>query len=164
MYKYSLSFKRKFEAAHRFKDDSFCSNLHGHSWSIRWHFIFDERFPIIKDKSDTGKYFDFKELKEDFSKFLEKYFDHSVLLHKDDRLAKTLKGSRIVLYPSNPTTEIICFYFALLLWNSPFCQKYNVSLKVTLEETSVNTVELESDHEMSLLYVKQYKKWIKQFK
>lgn len=99
-----------FEAAHRqFGDPSKCGYLHGHNWAVDVYVNSGHISPI-------GYIIDFKDLKE-----VTDAYDHKVLLHKDDPLAKVLSdaGQKVKTLDLNPTCEcisiLLCKEFAKVI-------------------------------------------------
>ena len=99
-----------FEAAHRqYNDPSKCGYLHGHNWAVDVY-VFSETIGSI------GYIVDFKDLKE-----VTDVYDHKVLLHKDDPLAKILAdaGQKVKILDLNPTCEcisvLLCREFAKVI-------------------------------------------------
>ena len=163
-YEYELSFSRRFEAAHRLsmESDPVCSNIHGHSWNIRWHYCFKDSEHNILD-SPKGFFFNFSELKKKFSAYLSKHYDHAVLLNKKDAIARDIKHSKVVLYSKDPTTEIVCLFFNLFLWHTA-PKGFNGEIITTLAETVVNTVRIKSCADFYKIHKKDYVIFNKQFR
>ena len=94
-----IKWQKTFDASHRiFKDyHGKCQNLHGHTYKVE--------IEIQGETDEKGMLVDFNILK----KLVHDFYDHKVILHKDDPLAECLKKERqnLVLLSNNPTAENI---------------------------------------------------------
>ena len=86
------------EAAHRLlRYKGKCANIHGHSYRAI--------FTFGSDKLDeNGMVIDFTILKKELQAWLDKYWDHALMLNKLDPLTNII-GTRIYLFDGNPTAE-----------------------------------------------------------
>jgi len=132
---YSIKKKFKFEAAHRLQNtSSVCKNLHGHSYKVFVE-IYSEKL------NNECMIIDFGDLKL-FQQFLDKKFDHSILIAQtDDELiscAKQLKSKYLILPYTNTTAENIAEY----LYKS-FSQIFNQikCFSITVFETGKNSAK-----------------------
>jgi 6-pyruvoyltetrahydropterin/6-carboxytetrahydropterin synthase len=95
------------ETAHRlFGYQGACSNIHGHSY----------KFEVTlqgEELSDNGMVIDFKEIKNNIGAYINDFFDHSLILYKQDPLINILSDVKsylgdtlkIRVMQSNPTAE-----------------------------------------------------------
>jgi 6-pyruvoyltetrahydropterin/6-carboxytetrahydropterin synthase len=94
---------REFEFCfgHRLMDyDGKCRQIHGHNGKAC--------VTLAGDKLDRlGMVMDFVEMKRVLQTWIDATLDHTLLLHKDDPLVKTLQavGEKVLPLPVNPTTE-----------------------------------------------------------
>lgn len=118
-----------------------CKHLHGHNYRI--HFAIAGKETERVDK--IGRVIDFSVIKNLFCDWLEKKYDHKMLIWSEDPLAPSLQEidpEGVVIIPFNPTAENIADY---LMYNiSPGLLKdtgcHLVSIKV--EETRKCSVTL----------------------
>ena len=94
---------REFEFCfgHRLKDyDGKCRQLHGHNGKACVTLASDQL-------NQMGMVVDFVEMKRRIATWIDSTLDHTLLLHKDDPLVRTLQaaGERVMPLPVNPTTE-----------------------------------------------------------
>lgn len=80
-----------------------CKNLHGHNYRI----TFEIAPKSILD--DIGRVIDFSMIKSILCEWLEKEYDHKMLIWEGDPLLKKIKeiDSTVVTVPFNPTAENI---------------------------------------------------------
>jgi len=94
---------REFEFCfgHRLMDyDGKCRNIHGHNGKVC--------VTLEADRLDRqGMVVDFVEIKRRLSGWIDSTLDHTLLLHKDDPLVKTLRvaGEKVLPLDVTPTTE-----------------------------------------------------------
>jgi 6-pyruvoyltetrahydropterin/6-carboxytetrahydropterin synthase len=94
---------REFEFCfgHRLMDyDGKCRNLHGHNGKVC--------VTLEADRLDgQGMVVDFVEIKRVLAAWIDSTLDHTLLLHKDDPLVKTLRaaGEKVLPLDTGPTTE-----------------------------------------------------------
>src|SRR6476646_3825968 len=94
---------REFEFCfgHRLMDyDGKCRNLHGHNGKAC--------VTLAGDKLDRqGMIVDFGEIKRVLAHWIDETLDHTLLLHKDDLLVRTLEaaGEKVLPLDVSPTTE-----------------------------------------------------------
>lgn len=98
----------EFDAAHRLLNYvGKCSNLHGHRYKVEFEF---------RGNPDVhGLVVDFSVIDRIAKDWIDKFWDHNVLLHKDDPLLAHLNfQDTICVKPfscdSNPTAEYMAFY------------------------------------------------------
>lgn len=98
--------KHNMEMAHRLSQSpGKCERIHGHSWWVTLS---------IRDEPDpTGKVLEFGAVKKVFREFLDKFYDHHILLNEDDYIiGRTLPGLHTM--QGDPTTENIAR--DILIW------------------------------------------------
>lgn len=139
-----LQFTHRFEAAHRFLNDSSkCSTPHGHSWYVTIK---------LQTKSDHFKQennfsHDFYDLKKDWRKFVDEELDHHFFANSQDPLLAALKKeapqARVKMTPGDPTTEAL----AALFFNKAeviFKNFAGVSVQeMELKETPTNSLRID---------------------
>lgn len=94
----------KFSAAHRLIGyEGNCKYIHGHTWRV--HIEFRGRFGLNR----LGMVQDFRVLKRMVREWLDKNWEHSLLLSKDDDLCRRLLSTdaKIFLTEMNPTAEML---------------------------------------------------------
>lgn len=111
-----------------------CSMLHGHNYRIHFH--------CAGDITHTGMVIDFSIIKATLCEFLEKMWDHRMLIWKEDPILEDLKkvsdkynsiGS-VVAVPFNPTAENMAQHLLDVI--GPMLLPENVELvRVVVEET-----------------------------
>jgi 6-pyruvoyltetrahydropterin/6-carboxytetrahydropterin synthase len=111
-FSYSLSFKYRFEAAHRFTlscADS-CATPHGHTWYAEALFEAGE-----SDLGPDDMVMEFAALKGAWKSFIQKTVDHSFLHHHEDPILPALRQAipsfRGLPFPGDPTTELVAALF-----------------------------------------------------
>ena len=100
---YSVSKTFDFCYGHRLRgDEGKCRHLHGHTGKATFTLTTD-------DLDDHGMVFHFDRLKETIGKWISENLDHTLLLHKDDPIADSLRsgGERFREMDANPTAENI---------------------------------------------------------
>lgn len=109
---YTLSFRYRFEAAHRFTqscEDS-CATPHGHTWFAEARFATDQDGLGADDMV-----MEFSKLKRDFKRFITETVDHSFMHHQHDpilpALIEYIPKFRGLPFPGDPTTELIAALF-----------------------------------------------------
>lgn len=94
-----IRWQKTFDASHRIYEDYHgkCHNLHGHTYKVE--------IEIEGSPDARGMVVDFNILK----KLVHDFYDHKIILHKDDPLVECLKRERqnIVILNKNPTAENI---------------------------------------------------------
>jgi 6-pyruvoyltetrahydropterin/6-carboxytetrahydropterin synthase len=121
---------REFEFCfgHRLMDyDGKCRNLHGHNGKAC--------VTLESEKLDRlGMVVDFVEIKRVIAVWIDETLDHTLLLHKDDPLVKTLRaaGEKVLPLDTSPTTENIAKLIyeyakgrglpvvAVTMWETPY--------------------------------------------
>lgn len=138
-----LRFKYRFEAAHRFTQSTSpaCMTPHGHTWYATLHL--QTQAPLNKNDMSV----EFHQLKSEWKDLISNVFDHSFLCNSHDPLVESLlkvhKDARLMLFPGDPTTELIalllfhkCEHFLL---NSAWKKDVAVS-GITIDETPTNSI------------------------
>ncbi|MGH1468965.1 MAG: 6-pyruvoyl trahydropterin synthase family protein [Bdellovibrionales bacterium] len=141
-----LSFRYRFEAAHRFTDaSSKCSTPHGHSWWVTLS-LSHEASAVDLNKNFAA---DFKDLKTDWKNFIDEEMDHFFFANSEDPLIASLNtinpDLRIKKTPGDPTTEVL----ASLLFKkaeSLFLKSSAINVdSILLEETPTNSVRVSKE-------------------
>jgi 6-pyruvoyltetrahydropterin/6-carboxytetrahydropterin synthase len=126
-----------FEAAHRLLNyEGKCKHIHGHTYVAE---ITIEASAL----DDKEMVVDFGELKEKIGKWLDRHWDHALLLHSADPLVgvmkKVIEDSRMYLFDTNPTAEAmadILYEVANDDFNEPMRQLSVKSVKIWETPTS----------------------------
>jgi 6-pyruvoyltetrahydropterin/6-carboxytetrahydropterin synthase len=136
---------REFEFCfgHRLMDyDGKCYNLHGHNGKA-----------CVTLGGTTlnkmGMIVDFVEMKRTIATWIDTTLDHTLLLHQQDPLVKTLQavGEKVLPLPVNPTTENI----AKLIFD--FCISKNLPVvEVTMWETNYSYATYRGEHEPTIVH------------
>ncbi len=117
-----IRWEKSFDASHRIYEDYHgkCNNIHGHTYKVV--------IEIVGEKDKRGMVVDFNVLK----KLVHDFYDHRIILHRDDPLVECLKEHRqnMILLSQNPTAENIAQQIAV-----------NVMGHVNTEEISVTVYE-----------------------
>lgn len=99
---YELKKTFAFDAAHRLlHHKGLCNNLHGHTYKVEVVIMGDTlRFP-------DNILIDFQELKESIKSWIDRSWDHAVILNCEDPLAKQISDftDRVFLMDADPTCE-----------------------------------------------------------
>lgn len=117
-----------------------CSNLHGHNYRI--HF-FVEPYPL-HELDDIGRVIDFSFIKESLCEWVEKNWDHKMLIWEEDPIYKDnlhILGLHIV--PFNPTAENMAKYIVETIAPVILLGTRTRLKKVVLEETRKCSVAYE---------------------
>ncbi len=130
-----------FEAGHRIVNhESKCATLHGHSYAVH---LFCEAAQL----DDLGRVIDFGVIKEKIGSWLDRHWDHTMLLWKNDPalplIEKCPSYKPVYICEFNPTAENLARH---LLENvCPTClAEENVAIaKIRLYETPNCYVEVE---------------------
>lgn len=134
----SIKVKHNMEMAHRLSlTPGKCEAIHGHSWWVE--------LEIAGPVDSKGMILEFGEVKKVFREYLDTTFDHQLLLHNNDPVAKDHLLPGLVTVPWDPTTENVAM--AIGLWAiKQFKYPYTTyKIKVTVWETSVNAATWEGD-------------------
>ncbi len=107
-----LSFRYRFEAAHRFTDaSSKCATPHGHSWYVTLN-LSHKPESINLDRNFAV---DFSDLKKEWRKFVDEELDHHFFINSNDPLFSYLtqlgQNLRLKKTPGDPTTELLASVF-----------------------------------------------------
>jgi 6-pyruvoyltetrahydropterin/6-carboxytetrahydropterin synthase len=80
-----------------------CRNLHGHSVKA----VISIRREQLDDQDMVC---DFADIKQCAAQYIDAYFDHNLLLHKEDPLipALTAGGEQFLALDEHPTSEVLC--------------------------------------------------------
>lgn len=140
-----ISFRYRFEAAHRFvKTDSvMCRTPHGHTWYIT--LSLDSGVATLDENNMVGE---FHQLKKQWKKFVQEELDHSYFHHHQDPLLPALKETvpdfRGFATPGEPTTEMLAVLF-LRKAQVLFGNKKVLAKEIYLEETPTNSVRISTE-------------------
>lgn len=107
-----------FAAGHRvWKHESKCANLHGHNYAVLLEALINPekvKIPTQKDLDSIGRVIDFSVMKKKFGGWIEKWWDHGFILHREDAVAiaaiKSVKGSKLWIMNQNPTAENMAIF------------------------------------------------------
>jgi 6-pyruvoyltetrahydropterin/6-carboxytetrahydropterin synthase len=117
-----------------------CRYLHGHNYRI--HFFCEG-----DGLDQIGRVIDFSVMKSTLCEWLEKNWDHKMLLWDQDPLLKTEIASQegIVILPFNPTAENLAQYLLDVI--GPECLRHRgvILTKVIIEETRKCSVTAERE-------------------
>jgi 6-pyruvoyltetrahydropterin/6-carboxytetrahydropterin synthase len=107
-----------------------CRHLHGHNYRIHFDCAADEL-------DDVGRVLDFGVIKQKLALWVEREWDHRMLLWKDDELAGPLLAldPSVVLVPFNPTAENIALYLVRVVGPAELAGTGAVLQSVRVEET-----------------------------
>lgn len=125
-----IAVKHNVEMAHRLSQTpGKCENIHGHSWNIV--------LKLYGEVDETGKVIEFGAVKKLFRDYLDKNFDHHLLLYaKDPLIISTGFPERypgLQLFEMDPTTENFAAH--LLTWA---VELFELRTEVEVWETAVN--------------------------
>jgi len=77
----------EFDAAHRILGhEGKCANLHGHRYAAE--------ISVSAGLDSIGRVIDYGVIKERIGSWIDKYWDHNILLHKDDLLLEVFNKSK----------------------------------------------------------------------
>ncbi len=100
----------QFSAGHRvWGHESKCANLHGHNYVVFIH-------ARAKALDSIGRVIDFSVLKEQFATWIDKFWDHGMILNQDDPIChafgsvETMLRNKLWRAPFNPTAEEMAEY------------------------------------------------------
>lgn len=126
-----------FSCGHRvFGHESKCAHLHGHNYRVTFHASADFTCPGARATDAVGRVIDFGVLKATLCEWLEKAWDHRLLIWEKDPIAFDLLNidQTIVIVPFNPTAENMADF--LLRHVGPMLLPETVRLvRVDVEET-----------------------------
>jgi len=129
--KYSIEKRFKFECSHRLSHldyDSPCKNLHGHSYKV---FVKIESTELDKN----GMVIDFTKLKP-FQKFLDDYYDHATIIHKDD--------NKLIEFVYNNNQKHLIYYYPTTAENMAqvLCEEIKNMVHETIKSITSITIKL----------------------
>ena len=123
-----------FSAGHRVHGhEGKCAHLHGHNYRV--HFTVEQ---VGEGLDSIGRVMDFSAIKERLCLWLEREWDHKMLLWEEDPLLPALRAldpEGVVDVPFNPTAENMARFLLKVI--APIeLRGYGVTLtNVTIEET-----------------------------
>ncbi len=160
----TLSFRYRFEAAHRFvfSESANCQTPHGHSWHITI------RVASTDTKLDGNQMVvEFQKLKKNWKAFVQEHLDHSFFYNTADPIVPALKKNitnfRGFEIPSDPTTELLAILF--LRKAEKLIDHPGVKIQeINLEETLVNSIQLATNDKIyrTCEHLKNEAAWWKQ--
>lgn len=137
MYKVTKEFK--FCAAHRLMNyKGNCLNLHGHNYRV---LITISRRSLI---TDSNMVVDFKVIKENIGSWIDTYFDHAMLLNKEDeKLIAKINDipTKAFLFNGDPTAEAIAKTIHSEILHLDFLNSSHHIFKVVVYETETSYAE-----------------------
>jgi 6-pyruvoyltetrahydropterin/6-carboxytetrahydropterin synthase len=99
-----------------------------------------------KELNELGMVVDFGELKEVMKGWIDKNFDHNVILHKDDKglgdFVSSHTGQKVYYLDTNPTAENIALHLKSDIIPILFSEKPFRIVKIKLFETPNSFVEV----------------------
>ena len=130
-----------FEAGHRIVNhESKCATLHGHGYAV--HF-----FCEASELDDLGRVIDFSVIKEKIGSWLDRYWDHTMLLWRDDPalpfIEKCPSFKPVYICDFNPTAENLALYLLKNVCPSCLTGEDITVTKIRLYETPNCYVEVE---------------------
>lgn len=103
----SIHLTHSFSAAHRlYRHEGACSNVHGHNYVVEFEVISKEEGVF----DSVGRVIDFSEVKRSLCSWIDKNWDHQLLLWHEDPLASSFEIPGIYVVPFNPTVEAMVSY------------------------------------------------------
>lgn len=135
-----------FSCGHRvYGHESKCAHLHGHNYRVHFTVEMQEIGGTVSQTDKIGRVMDFSVIKEILCEFLEREWDHKLLLWEEDPWAKELRHldpEGLVEVTFNPTAENMAKYLvevvAPMLFGEPgVLDKYGLVklVKCKVEET-----------------------------
>ena len=135
--KISCARKFQFAMAHRiFEHEGECARLHGHNYTMWVYFTSDKL-------DDKGRVIDFSSIKNKIGEWINKYFDHQVLVYENDKEMLS-KVCNPIIFPTNCTAENMAIY-CLIEFNRLFSDNNLTINKITLFETDNCIAEVEME-------------------
>lgn len=141
--RYRATRRLQFAIGHRVhKHESKCRNLHGHNFVF---FLTAERDEEALD--GLGRVIDFGVLKERLGGWLERMWDHGMVLWDADEEAiaavRYCPGSKVFLLPYNPTAENLGRYILEVVGPQVLARTGVRLVRVTVYETENGIAEVE---------------------
>lgn len=126
-----IAVEETFDAAHRlFEYDGKCVNIHGHTYKVR---------AVVEGEvqDESGMVLDFGRLKGALRGLVE-YFDHALILEKNDPLADVLAeaGVHVVVLRDRPTAELLALDLKYGLEHKLNVAAENITVRVHETPTS----------------------------
>ncbi|MBI1274369.1 6-carboxy-5,6,7,8-tetrahydropterin synthase [bacterium] len=123
----------EFDAAHRLREhESKCRHVHGHRYVVEASFSAPELDKI-------GRVVDFGILKEKLQTWIDANWDHTIILHQDDkelgRFIDGHTGQTSFYMPCNPTAENMAAFLAELCRKELFASEGIELVSLKLFET-----------------------------
>lgn len=141
----NYQFRYRFEAAHRLTsaESPMCQTPHGHTW-----YVSVQVGTGSQELNTENMVVEFQKAKKEWKSFIQDFVDHRFFVNKEDpilpHLKKEIPELRELIFPGDPTTEIIATLF--LRKAEIFFAKNSLNVEsLHLEETPVNSVLVKSD-------------------
>ena len=104
---FDISRRIEFDAAHRLMNhNSKCRTVHGH------RYVMDVSFSGELD--GIGLVLDFGTIKQKLLAWIDEFWDHNLILHKDDsmlgKFIQDVTGQNVFYLDHNPTAEYMSYY------------------------------------------------------
>ncbi len=131
---FGLEIEHNMEVAHRLsKLPGKCENIHGHSMKVRLTIA----GPRALDKNDLMDGLDFGSMKRWFRGFIDKEFDHGLLLNADDPLLQQCELPGVKIIDGDPSTENLAKIIGKACRNQ-FGSASVYQYRLYIQETAVN--------------------------
>lgn len=148
-----LKFRYRFESAHRFTSAAApsCRTPHGHTWYATA--MFKMTSPTL-DRSAMAA--EFGALKKSWKLFITETVDHSFMHNVSDPLLPHIQAiipdARLLVFPADPTTELIAGFFALKLkaMHEASGLQGVVPIGVHIQETPTNSISFRFEKDGSV--------------
>ncbi len=132
--------KIEFDAGHRVVGhQNKCKFLHGHRYVL-------EVTAESETTDNLGMVVDFGQMKLIIQKWINENFDHSLILHRQDKeigdKISDWTGQKIYYMDNNPTAENIALHLKLVILPKLFTSSFFVIIKLKLFETPNCFVEV----------------------
>jgi 6-pyruvoyltetrahydropterin/6-carboxytetrahydropterin synthase len=136
----SCTRKIEFDAGHRvIGHQNKCKYLHGHRYVL-------EVTAESSELDNLGMVVDFGELKDLVKTWIDEYFDHNVILSREDEklgsFISSITGQKVYYLDDNPTAENIALYLKKVIFPKIFQDSHFKITKVKLYETPNCFVEV----------------------
>lgn len=123
-------------AGHRVHNhESKCAHLHGHNYRVHFHV----GLPPTGGLDSVGRVIDFSVVKSQLCMWLEREWDHKMLIWSDDPMLETLQAldpAGVVEVPFNPTAENMAEHLVNVIGPTMLLGEGVELVKVVVEETA----------------------------
>lgn len=125
--------KISFDAAHRIiNHECKCKYIHGH------RYVVDATFSA-NSLDEVGRVVDFSVIKEKLGTWINKNWDHNLLLSDTDKelgeMIERITAQKVFYLPYNPTVENIASYLFNVVCKDLFCSDDIKCVKIVVYET-----------------------------